>query len=244
MPPSQVAYIRVTPRPESQLEADESAMVVAYHYEDRDVRVWSACEVCNDEEAEQDEIRLSRLIWERLAPAADWFLCHENGKRIEVGYAVSHQSRVRIRHRDAADPNWWHGAMAKFEAKFTPPPHWIEDEEDDEDADPECESSVKAELRDQVLILRSHGAETKSELVSWNGQTKQMFFNPDHAIEELTSQIKNHWSIPRKVYWLQFNGKHESQVQSWPQESSATIKVKACVLKGSEKNPHGRSSRQ
>jgi hypothetical protein len=109
--------------------------------------------------------------------------------------------------------------------KFAQPAHWIEDESVDEDADPKPKFALEADLRNQVSILRSHCADTKSALVSWNGQTKQMFFNPDHAIEELTSQIKNHWGIPRKVYWLQINGNHESQVQCWPKESSVVVKV-------------------
>jgi hypothetical protein len=60
-------------------------MLVTYFCEDREVRVWSACEVCDDEEAEQDEIRLDQIIWERLTPAAEWFFCHENAKESKLG---------------------------------------------------------------------------------------------------------------------------------------------------------------
>jgi hypothetical protein len=41
-----------------------------------------------------------------------------------------------------------------------------------------------------------------------------------------SSQIKKHWSIPRKVYWLQINGKHKSKIQDWPKESLVVIKIR------------------
>jgi hypothetical protein len=47
-------------------------------------------------------------------------------------------------------------------------------------------------------------------------QTKQIFFHPERALDEISWQIKKHWSIPRKVYWLQINGGHESQIIDWP----------------------------
>jgi hypothetical protein len=88
------------------------------------------------------------------------------------------------------------------------------------------ESRIVSELRDRVSLLKRCHAEMKSALVTWNRQTKQMFSHPSRAIEELTRQIKNHWSIPRKIYWLQVTGKHESQIHDWPAESSVFIKVR------------------
>jgi hypothetical protein len=81
------------------------------------------------------------------------------------------------------------------------------------------------ELRSQVAILKENWEEMKSALVSWGKQVKQMFFHPEYALEELICQIKRHWSIPRKFYWLQINGPHESQVTELPKESSVIIKV-------------------
>jgi hypothetical protein len=191
-----VAYIRVNPGPEAQPEADDSAMSVTYHYGDRSVKVW---QVCDDEDAEGDEVALTSIIWKQLESAADWFLCRENGKRIEAGFAISHGSHVWVRYRDEADTGWWHRSMSEMTMKVTPPSHWIEDEEED-DCDKKDISQVETELRSQASILKGHCAETKSALVSWNGKTKQMFFNPDHAIEELSSQIQKYWGTPEKGY--------------------------------------------
>jgi hypothetical protein len=79
-------------------------------------------------------------------------------------------SRVLIRHRDEASPEWWHGSMSEMkvehEAQFTPPVHWIEDEEDDceEEAKSEARCQVETELRNHVSILKGHCAESKSAL--------------------------------------------------------------------------------
>jgi hypothetical protein len=35
-----------------------------------------------------------------------------------------------------------------------------------------------------------------------------------------------YWSISRKIYWLQINGRHESQIQEWLKESSIAIKIR------------------
>jgi hypothetical protein len=42
----------------------------------------------------------------------------------------------------------------------------------------------------------------------------------------LSQKVKEIWNIPRKIYWLLMNGKHESLVTSWPQVSSIQIKIK------------------
>jgi hypothetical protein len=84
-----VAYIRVTPRPEAQLEADLSVMSVTYHYDDQEVRVWCACD-----DEEQNEFRLNRIIWEQLNSSADWFFCHEDGRRQEAGFVIEQGSRI------------------------------------------------------------------------------------------------------------------------------------------------------
>jgi hypothetical protein len=114
------AFVRVTPRPEGQLEADESIYALTYVYGDGGVKVWSAYAE-DEEKLERDDIARNRIMWERLNPSADWFLCYENGKRIEDGGTVSHGDRVLIRHRDEADPGRWHRAMSEATMKVTPP---------------------------------------------------------------------------------------------------------------------------
>jgi hypothetical protein len=124
------------------------------------VKVWSARDADDGEQVERHDICRNRIIWERLNPAADWFFCHMSGKRIETVEVVPHGNRVLIRRRDEVDPHWWHRAMTEMkkesDVKFTPPAHWIEDEDEDEDVDQEVERLVETELRSQVSILRSH----------------------------------------------------------------------------------------
>jgi hypothetical protein len=106
-PLSTVAYIRVTPKPDAQLEADESVNAITYFSEDREVKVWSACDAEDDDQIERDDICRNRIIWERMNPAGDWFFCHVSGERIEAGKVIPHGSRVLICHCDDADPDWW-----------------------------------------------------------------------------------------------------------------------------------------
>jgi hypothetical protein len=113
------AYVRVSPKPDSILEEDMSVNAITYIYEDREVKIWESSECDSEEQAENDEISRNRIIRERLNPAADWFYCHLDGKRIEAGTVLEHGDRVLIRHRDEADPEWWHRAMKESE-KATP----------------------------------------------------------------------------------------------------------------------------
>jgi hypothetical protein len=78
--------------------------------------------------------------------SADGFFCHPSGKRIEAGVAIEHRSRITIGLRDEVDPDWWHRAMREMkkeeEIRFTPPSHWLEDEEEDvSDTNPEFAQS-------------------------------------------------------------------------------------------------------
>jgi hypothetical protein len=119
-----------------------SVNAITYVYGDREVKIWELCDSVSEEQAEKDETARNRIIWERLNPAADWFFCHINGKRIEAGTALEHGDRVLNCHRDEVDPGWWSRAMREMkereEIKFTPPTHWLEDEEE---VDPEIPQS-------------------------------------------------------------------------------------------------------
>jgi hypothetical protein len=123
--PESVAYIRVTPRPESDLEDDESVSVYTYIYEDRVVHIWESSEYDYPGQDEEDEIARSRIIWERLNPAADWFYCHTDGTRIGDGEAIPHRAHIIIGLRDEVDPEWWTRAMQEMkdqeETRFSPP---------------------------------------------------------------------------------------------------------------------------
>jgi hypothetical protein len=65
-PLESTAYIRVTPRPDSELEDDESVSCYTYIYEDRVVHIWEASEYEYPEQEEEDEIARAKIIWERL----------------------------------------------------------------------------------------------------------------------------------------------------------------------------------
>jgi hypothetical protein len=105
------AYVRVKPRPDEELEADESINAITYVYENREVTIWESSFVEYPEQQEEDEIARNGILWKHLSPAADWFFCHLDGRRIEAGTVLEHRSRVLIGLRDVVDPDWWHRAM-------------------------------------------------------------------------------------------------------------------------------------
>jgi hypothetical protein len=45
-------------------------------------------------------------------------------------------------------------------------------------------------------------------------------------MDSLTKKIKDTLGIPRKFYWPKVNGRHESLVKEWPQNSNVTIEIK------------------
>jgi hypothetical protein len=121
------AYIRTTPRPDPELEDDESVSCYTYIYEDRVVHIWEASEYEYPEQEEEDEIARAKIIWERLKPASDWFYCHLDGTRIGEGEVIPHHAHIIIGLRDEVDPEWWHKATA---ISAVPPAHWLDDEEE------------------------------------------------------------------------------------------------------------------
>jgi hypothetical protein len=77
-----------------------------------------------------------------------------------------------------------------------------------------------------LTTLREKSDGMKSVLITWGNHTKQVFFDESNAIPGITRKIKEVWSILRKIYWLQINGRHESQIHEWPRESSVVVKVR------------------
>jgi hypothetical protein len=125
-PLESTAYIRVDPRPDPELEDDESVSCYTYICEERVVHIWEASEYEYPGQEEEDEIARAKIIWERLKPAADWFYCHTDGTRIGDGEAIPHHAHIIIGLRDEVDPEWWHKAKKE---SITPPPHWFDEEE-------------------------------------------------------------------------------------------------------------------
>jgi hypothetical protein len=59
------AYIRVTPKSDAELEADDSCNAVTYVHGDRQVMIWESSVYDYPEQCEEDEIARNRIIWER-----------------------------------------------------------------------------------------------------------------------------------------------------------------------------------
>jgi hypothetical protein len=70
-PAVSVAYIRVTPRPDAELEADETCNAITYVYGDREVTIWESSLYDYPGQDEEDYIPRNRIIWERLKLVAD-----------------------------------------------------------------------------------------------------------------------------------------------------------------------------
>jgi hypothetical protein len=121
------------------------------------------------------------------------------------------------------------GQQSKLSSN-TPPAHWLEDEEENDNAEnSEAMGAGQEEttpLREQLSILKGREEDTKSAVISWERQSARTFFSPDHAVAEFERKIKDHWGMPRRVYWLCINEQHESQMKEWPEESSVVIKIK------------------
>jgi hypothetical protein len=102
------AYIRVPHLPDEELEKDTSIYAIIYVYNGNEVKIWQQYVTNDEEQLEKDEITRNKIIWERLNPATDFFLCFMNGKRIGDDERIEHGDRVLIGHRDEVDPDWRH----------------------------------------------------------------------------------------------------------------------------------------
>jgi hypothetical protein len=62
-----------------------------------------------------------------------------------------------------------------------------------------------------------------------------MFFSPENALEDFRRKVREHWNIPKKLYYLLINGKHEEiQTTEWPRLSSIRVCIKG-LLGGGKK---------
>jgi hypothetical protein len=119
---------------------------------------------------------------------------------------------------------------ASQEAKFTPLTHWLEDEDeaDEEETKAEGASSIEAELRDRVTILRNLCAEMKSARVTWNEKIEKLcavVAEPQEPlIRKLPDSIITPPSRPKRIseenglspvaYSLKFEGRKASLNQA------------------------------
>jgi hypothetical protein len=108
------AYVRVPHLPDEELEKDSSIYAIIYVYNGNEVKIWQPYVTDDEEQLEKDEIARNRIIWKRLNPATDFFLCYMNGKRIGDDEPIEHGDRVLIWHRDEIGPDWWNQAMREM----------------------------------------------------------------------------------------------------------------------------------
>jgi hypothetical protein len=154
------------------LEADESINAVTCVHGNREVTIWESNTFEYPDQQEEDEIARNRIIRERLNPAADWFFCHENGKRIETGTVLEHRSRVLIGLRDVVDPDWWHRAMSEMTKKEDSDlPRTHEEEKVPESAQPAlCLPSSRIDQHEGKAQVDS-GMETSEEKSNARGKS-------------------------------------------------------------------------
>jgi hypothetical protein len=172
-------------------------MPSTYVYGDREVTIWESSILDYPDQQEEDDIARDRIIWERLNPSADWFSCHMDGTRIASGEAIEHRARVRISHRDEVDPDWWHRAMREMrereEVKFTPPAHWLEDNEEEEESSESAQSGCLSSSRlcqheEKAQIVS--GMETSVEVDSRGKSDDSNIVVKDSTVtEDLRSQL-------------------------------------------------------
>jgi hypothetical protein len=81
-------------------------------------------------------------------------------------------------------------------------------------------------LRSELEALRSSIPDTLRAIITFGRQSVQMSFSPENAIAHFRRKVEEIWGIPRNVYWLSMNGKHETLITSWPQRSTVEIHIR------------------
>jgi hypothetical protein len=91
-----------------------------------------------------------------------------------------------------------------------------------------CTADV--ELRAELSKLHNAIPNTLCAIITFERQSVQMFFSPENAIADFERKVKNLWNIPRKMYYLLINGKHESHLNpKWPIRTAVCVKIKGLL---------------
>jgi hypothetical protein len=249
------AYIRTSQRPDAALEDDESVSCYTYIYEERIVHIWESNEYNHDEqEEEEDEITRAKIIWERLKPAKDWFYCHTDGTRIGDGEHIPHHAHIIIGLRDEIDPDWWHKAMNETVTPTSDPdsvqPEYLAPARldqpgataqvcDGKDAHQEEDSNLWGKsascttiesLQSELETFKNSVPNTFRAIITFERQSVQMFFSPDHAPDDFRRKVKELWNIPRNHYYLKINGVHEgTPIQKWKDNTIVRVEIKGLL---------------
>jgi hypothetical protein len=85
-------------------------------------------------------------------------------------------------------------------------------------------------LRSELSALRSSVPNTFHAFISFWRQSVQMFFSPKNAIADFQRRVKELWNIPKKHYYLLFNGVHDSiPPKSWSNNTLVQVKIKGLL---------------
>jgi hypothetical protein len=100
--------------------------------------------------------------------------------------------------------------------------------QDSDDTRGKLESCTVVEtLKSEPTTLRIAIPDTLPAIISFERQSAQMFFSPDHAIEDFRRKVKELWNIPEKSYYLLINGTHEGiTISNWPPKSMIRVCIK------------------
>jgi hypothetical protein len=86
--------------------------------------------------------------------------------------------------------------------------------------------TVAVDLQSQLSILKDSIPDTRQAIITFQGQSVQMFFSPENAIADFKRKVKELWNIPVKMYYLIANGIHESLVKAWHNVTSVSVNIR------------------
>jgi hypothetical protein len=94
-------------------------------------------------------------------------------------------------------------------------------------------------LHSELKTLKDSIPATLRAIITFERQSVQMFFSPDHALEDFRRKVKELWNIPMNHYFLKINGMHEDVTpQIWGDNTTVRVEIKG--LLGGTKPPPDR----
>jgi hypothetical protein len=233
------AFIRVVPRAESTLYGDDNCYAVTYVHGEREITIWESYVFDFPNQWKSDmEIRI-RVINECLGFSGEFAYRHMDGSEIATGSELPHRSRILIVPTPDPEP---------VQPECLAPARLVQPGAtaqvcDGEDAHQVSDmllgkptSCTASEgLRSELLALRRAVPDTRPAIISFEKQSVQMLFSPDHAFEDFSRKVKELWNIPVKSYYPLVNGRRENVFSGkWPACTSVRVCIKG-LLGGGKK---------
>jgi hypothetical protein len=80
------------------------------------------------------------------------------------------------------------------------------------------------------MTLKDSEPSTRQAIITFERQSVQMFFSPEHALEDFRRKVKELWNIPRNHYYLKVNGIHEDAIpQIWKDNTTVRVEIKGLL---------------